>query len=165
MAALSQMTGLDVSTPFLEVVRQTDNLGTFGPTHVRVNLAAADINGMSAAPVLLVPAPGAGKTIAVRRVVFTITRTSTAFANGGVVIVQYDNTATGGGQQALDSTIAASVITGSAGTTVTCRNGGVLSDIAAANIQNKGLYISNQTAAFTTGTGTAVVDVFFSVVQ
>lgn len=136
-----------------------------GVQHVRVSLAAADILGMAAAPVAVVAAPGAGKTLIVTRAAFRIVRSATAYANGGVVILQYGATATGGGTQALDSTIAATVVTGAAGTTDSHRNGAVMSDVAAATAENAGLYISNGTAAFITGTGTATIDVWYVVNQ
>jgi hypothetical protein len=131
--------------------------------HKTISLTAADIIALYATPKALIAAPGAGKSILVTKLAFTITRTATAFTGGGVVIAQYGNTVNGAGQQALDSTIAATVVTGSAGTTVSARNGNVLSDIASATIQNAALYLSNQTAAFATGTGTAVVDVWYVV--
>jgi hypothetical protein len=139
------------------------NIGGGMEQHVTVNLSSANILAMSATPVQLIAAPGSGKTIVVDKIVFTITRTSTAYANGGAVIFQYGNTATGGGQQSADSTLASTVITGAAGTTVSLRNGAVISDLASTSIQNLGLFISNQTAAFITGTGTAVVDVWYYV--
>lgn len=129
--------------------------------HVTVPLTAANIIAMYTTPVQLVAAQGAGKSIAVTKVAFTITRTATAFTGGGAAIVQYDSTANGAGQQALDSTIAATVITGAAGTTVSTRNGAVISDLASTSIQNKGLFISNGTAVFAAGTGTVVVDVWY----
>jgi hypothetical protein len=128
--------------------------------HATISLSAAQINGMAAAPVQLVAAAGAGKTIVVTRTALRITRTATAFASGGVGIVQYGNTATGAGTQALDSTFSAATFTGASGASESVRNGAVLSDQGTA-LQNLGLFISNQTAAFTTGTGTATVDVWY----
>ena len=137
--------------------------GDYSLQHVTVNLSAAQIIAMYTTPVQLVAAPGSGKSIVVTKLVFTITRTSTAFTGGAAAIVQYDSTANGAGQNALDSTIASTVITGSAGTTVSLRNGAVIRDLASTGIQNKGLYISNGTAVFAAGTGTAVVDVYYLV--
>lgn len=131
--------------------------------HATVSLTAANLIAMYAAPVALLPAPGSGKSIVVTRVAFTITRTATAFTGGGAAIIQYGTTVNGGGTQALDSTLAATVVTGAAGTTVSCRNGAVISDLAAATIQNAGVYISNATAAFAAGTGTATVDIWYVV--
>jgi hypothetical protein len=131
--------------------------------HKTVSLSAAEIIAMYTTPKVLIAAPGAGKSIIVAKVALTMTRSSTAFTGGAAAIVQYDSTANGAGTQALDSTIAATVVTGSAGTTVTVRNGAVISDLASTSIQNKGLYISNGTAGFAAGTGTASVDVWYYV--
>lgn len=131
--------------------------------HVTKALTAANIIAMYTTPVALVAAPGAGKSIVVTKLAFTITRTATAFTGGGAAIVQYAATANGGGTQALDSTLASTVITGSAGTTVSFRNGAVVSDAASTVTQNVGLYISNATAVFAAGTGTATVDVWYVV--
>lgn len=129
--------------------------------HKTVSLTAANLIAMYTTPVALIAAPGAGKSIVVAKEVFTITRTATAFTGGGAAITQYDSTANGGGLQALDSTIAATAVTGAAGTTVTARNGAVITDLASTSIQNKGLYISNATAVFAAGTGTATVDIWY----
>lgn len=129
---------------------------------VQVSLTAAQIIAMYANPVAIVPAVD-GKAIIVDSVDFDITRTSTQFTSGGVVGVQYDSTANGAGTLTT-ANIAASVVTGTAGRTVTARIPVVQSDIASANIIGKGLYISNQTAAFATGTGTAVVTVRYHLV-
>ena len=133
------------------------------PTTVEVPLTAAQINGMYATPVLVVPAVS-NKAIVVDSVEFIITRTATAFAGGGVVSVQYNSTANGGGTSVQGSTIAAAVVTGAAGTTYSTRPPATLSDVATASIKGIGLYISNATAAFTTGTGTAVVRVTYRTV-
>lgn len=132
-----------------------------GIRHVQVPLSAAQINGMYAAPVKLIETQGAGHSIIISKAAFTITRSATAFANGGAAIVQYGSTTHGGGTQALDSTMAATVITGAAGATTTIRNGAVISDSTAS--VNAALYISNATAAFDTGTGTAVIDLWYYV--
>jgi hypothetical protein len=131
-------------------------------SHVQVSLTAAQIIAMYTTPVLLVAAPASGHELIVTKAVLKITRTSTAFTGGGVGIIQYGSTTHGGGTQACDSTIASTVITGSAGTTHTWRSGLTnLSDNSA--LDATGLYISNQTAVFADGTGTATVDVWYYV--
>jgi hypothetical protein len=130
------------------------------PQSVEVSLSAANLIAMYATPVLLVPAVS-NKAIIVDSVEFVITRTATAFTGGGVVSVQYANTANGAGTSVQASTIAATVVTAGAGTTYSTRPPTTLSDVATASIQNIGLYISNQTAAFATGTGTAKVRVTY----
>lgn len=125
-------------------------------------LAAADLIAMYTTAVLVL-AGVTSKAIIVDAVDFVITRTSTAFTGGGVVAVQYDSTANGAGT-ATHATIAATVVTGAAGTTYTSRIPVVQSDIASASIAGKGLYISNQTAAFAAGTGTAMLTVRYHLV-
>jgi hypothetical protein len=129
--------------------------------HKTVSLTAANIIAMYAAPVVLIDSPGSGKSIVVQRAVVTMTRTSTAFTGGGVVILQYGSTANGAGTQSVDSTVAAAVVTGAAGTTVTARTGAVISDLAATSSRDTALYVSNATAAFAAGTGTATVDLWY----
>lgn len=123
------------------------------------DLTAAEIIAMYAAPIEVVPAVS-GKAIFVESVEFDITRTSTQFTGGGVVNLQLANTANGAGTK-VHADIAASVVTGTAGETRTYRIPLVLSDIAVASIEGIGLYISNQTAAFAAGTGTARVTVWY----
>lgn len=117
---------------------------------------------MYATPIQVVAAV-TGKAIFVDSVEFDITRTSTAFTGGGVVNVQLANTANGAGTK-VHADIAASVVTGAAGETRTYRIPLVLSDIAASAIEGVGLYISNQTAAFAAGTGTARLTVHYHLV-
>ena len=170
----SQAVSVLGATPSSQLAAGTDPytaLTTFGfiatgginyfQQHVTVSLSSAQILGMAATPVQLVAAPGAGKTLVVIKVAVRITRTATAYASGGVGIVQYGNTATGGGTQALDSTFAATFFTGASGASEAVRNGAVMSDTGT-TLQNLGLFISNQTGAFTTGTGTLTVDVYYS---
>lgn len=133
-----------------------------GTGSVTVNLSAANLIAMYATPVSIVPAV-TNKAIIVDSMEFIITRTSTAFTGGGVVAVQYANTANGAGT-ATTATIAATVVTGAAGKTYTARIPVVQSDIASASIAGIGLYISNQTAAFAAGTGTAVVKLKYHLV-
>lgn len=123
--------------------------------YVSVDLTAAQINGMAAAPVEIIPAVS-GKAIILDDVVLDLTGTATQFASGGVVNLQYKNTATGAGTT-LHADIAATVVTGATGRVITKRIAKDLSSIATADITGVGVFISNKTGAFTTGTGTAKV--------
>ena len=122
-----------------------------------VALTAAQLIAMYTTPVVVVPAV-AGKKIYVDTVDFDIVRTATAFTGGGVVDVQIDSTANGAGT-IVHADIAATVVTGAAGTSHTHRTSSDLSDIADASLTGKGLYISNKSGAFAAGTGTASVTV------
>lgn len=167
---LNSVTGLSEGTDWKsfidQIAKSTAKKDAFlsglgGVRHTQVSLTAAQIIAMYTTPVVLVAAPAAGKAIAVNKAIFTITRTATAFTGGGAAIIQYDSTANGAGTNACDSTLASTVITGSSGTSATLRNGAIISDSSA--ITAKGLYISNATAVFAAGTGTATVDVWYTV--
>jgi hypothetical protein len=129
--------------------------------HVRTTLTAAQWNGMYATPVLLLANQGAGTQIVVHNVTAVMTYVAAQYAAGGAVVVQYDSTANGAGTQAT-GTIAAATINGLAASSTFQLQG---AQAAAANttVQNKGIYISNQTGAFTTGDSTWVVDMWYSV--
>jgi hypothetical protein len=135
--------------------------------HTTVTLTAAQIIAMYATPVLIAPVPQTGvfagtSVITVQNWLFTMTATSTAFTGGGAVNIQYGNTGSGGGT-AIGNTMAASVITtGTPGTTFT------LVLLGSSNITltgNAGIYITNASAPFAAGTGTAVVDFWYSINQ
>ena len=121
--------------------------------YLSVSLTAAQINGMAAAPVEIIPAVS-GKAIILDDFVFDLTGTATQFANGGVVNLQYKNTATGAGTT-LHADIAAAVVTGATGRVITQRIAKDISATATVDITGVGVFISNKTAAFITGTGTA----------
>lgn len=125
--------------------------------HSTVAITSANILAMYAAPVALIAAPGAGKNIVVHKVMMTMVTTATVYANGGVVVFQIAATANGGGT-ATTATIAAAVVNAVAGTSYT-----TVIPVSYTGTANTGLYISNQTAAFITGTGTATVDIWYSI--
>jgi hypothetical protein len=127
--------------------------------HISVPITSAQILAMSATPVQLLAAPGTGKNIVIKDVMFTMVTTSTQYAGGGAVVVQLGSTALGAGVNTLQNTLAASVVTAGAGTSYN------ILDAANAYVgaANTGLFLSNQTAAFTTGTGTMIVDVWYSI--
>jgi hypothetical protein len=129
---------------------------------VSIPISSADLLALYSAPKLLINAPGAGHSITILKANFAITRTSTVYVTGGgAAIIQYDSTVHGGGTQACDSTIAATVITGTAGLSNTFRNGAIISD-ATTTVDNKGIYLSAATGDFTAGTGTAVMDIWYT---
>lgn len=137
--------------------------GDYSIQHKSFTLTAANLIAMYTTPVEIIAAQGAGKSIVVQKLTFSITRTSTAFTGGGAVIFQYAATANGAGTQALDSTIAAAVVTGAAGVSKSFRNGAVISDSANTVTENVGLFISNATAVFAAGTGTVTGEVWYYV--
>lgn len=128
-----------------------NNLAVLSKT---VTMTQADVQGAFASPKVLIAAPGAGQTIVVLSAqVYTNFQTS-AFAGGGIAIIQYDTTIHGAGTNALTATIpaaeitaAASQIYGLAGVTASVLTG----------ITNKAICFSNQTNAFTGGTASSTV--------
>ena len=122
----------------------------------QVPLTAAQINGMYATPVVIVPAV-TGKAIVLDDLIVDLTGTATQFAGGGVVNLQYKATANGAGA-ALHADIAAATVTGATTRFIIQRSPLVAgSAITTADIISQGVYISNKSGAFTTGTGTSVV--------
>lgn len=129
--------------------------------YASVTITAAQFNGMYATPKLLVAAPGANKMLVLDKVELIMTYGTAAFAAGGVSAVQYDSTANGAGVIA-SSTLAASVFQATA-SNLFVYNGGVV-PAPFTTCVNKGLYLSNITAAFTTGDSTFVCKVHYRIV-
>jgi len=130
--------------------------------YARVAMTAAQWNGMYAAPFQLIAAPGAGLRINVNEAVLKMTFVAAQYAAGGVVALQYDSTVHGAGT-AASATIAAATINGYAASS-NIGIAGALASSAITTTENKGLYISNATGAFTTGDGTWHIDIWYSIV-
>ena len=119
---------------------------------IEVDITAANIIAMYTTAVEVL-AGVSGKSIIVDDIVFDLTGTGTQFTGGGVVGVQYKNTANGAGQM-VHADVAAAVVTGATARVITHRVGADISSIATANITGQSLFISNKTAVFAAGTGT-----------
>lgn len=130
--------------------------------YAQVAMTAAEWNGMYGAPKLLVAAPGAGKRIDVICCVLRMAFVSAQYAAGGAVGLQYDSTVHGAGT-AASATLAAATVNAYAASS----NVGLAPTLASSAItttENKGLYISNATAAFTTGDSTWHIDLTYRIV-
>jgi len=127
--------------------------------YASVAITAAEFNGMYAAPKLLIAAPGANRQIIIDQMVLVMTFVSAQYAAGGVVAAQYDNTVHGGGVLASASEAAAD-FTGAAAST-TFRFFGSVAVAPFTTTVNKGIYLSNATAAFTTGDSTFVAKIWY----
>jgi len=133
--------------------------------YVAVPITAAQFNGMYAAPMLLLAAGGANTLIVVKRAVLAMTFVSAAYAAGGVVGLQYDSTVHGAGVAASNTEAAADFF--AAASTSFAFNGVAGNTVAIAPFTttvNKGLYLSNQTGAFTTGDGTFICHLWYSII-
>lgn len=129
--------------------------------YVAVSISAAEFNGMYAAPKQLVAAAGANTLITLHRAELLMTYGTTQFANGGVVAIQYDNTANGAGVQASTTQAAADFF--DAASTANAFEGGVVKNPFTTCV-NKGLFLSNITGAFDTGDSTFVCHLWYSVI-
>jgi len=131
--------------------------------YVKVPVTAAQWNGMYAAPFLMIAAPAAGQMIVVKQAIVAMTFVATQYAAGGNVALQYDSTVNGGGLLATLVPIPAAVINAWAASS----DVGIAGDDengASANKVAKGLYLSNDTAAFTTGNGTFNIHIWYEVI-
>lgn len=137
------------------------NLSPLVIQYASVAISAADFNGMYAAPKLLVAAAGANTLLVVKQVQLLMTYNSAAYAAGGVAAVQYDSTVHGAGVIASTTQAAANFqATSSRGFVF---NPGVVDEVFTTCV-NKGLYLSNLTAAFTTGDSAMVAHVWYAVI-
>ena len=126
--------------------------------YTTVAITAAQFNGMYAAPKLLLAAGGANTLHILDQIQLVMTYGSANYAAGGVAAVQYDSTANGAGVIA-SSTLAAATFQAAASTTFTM-NAGVVA-LPFTTTVNKGLYLSNISAAFTTGDSAMVAHLWY----
>lgn len=126
-----------------------------GVGSVTMTLNTAAVTGAYAAPVQLIAAPGSGKTIIIMNATIAVASTgNTAYATGGVAVIQYGNTVHGAGTTALAaSTIPAANVTAAANSVI--QEVGPTAAVTGAG--NLGIYFSNQTGAYTNGTGTNLI--------
>ena len=137
--ATYMVTALNSTTPKVSVsLLNSNNLAS--KLFVR-----ADILGMYTAPVVVIPAV-AGSIIVVDSAIFK-SSAGTAYGDGGVIFLQYGNTANGGGTKATGT---------AAATLLTTANGAMIANVtrstapALANtVDSLGVYITNATGVFT----------------
>lgn len=129
--------------------------------YAAVPITASEFNGMYAAPKLLVAAGGANTQLILDKCVLAMTYDSAAYAAGGTAAVQWAATANGAGVIA-SSTLANTTFQGSASASF-FMNGGVVSAPFATTV-NQGFYLSNITAAYTTGDSDMVAHVWYKVI-
>lgn len=131
-----------------------------------VPITAAQFNGMYAVPFQLIAAPGANKMIIIDSMELVETFVSAAYAAGGVVAAQYGNTVHGGGPLATNTEAAADFQ--AVASTVFAFNGVFGNTVGALPVStcaNAAVYLSNATAAFTTGDGTWVVKIQYRIIN
>lgn len=129
--------------------------------YTTVAISAANFNGMYAAPKLLLAAQGANTLIVLDQLQLVMTYGSANYAAGGVAAVQYDSTANGAGVIA-STTLSAATFQAAASSVFTFNPGVVV--LPFTTTVNKGLYLSNITAAFTTGDSAMVAHLWYRVI-
>ena len=130
--------------------------------YLKVPMAAADWNGMYAAPFEILPAPGANKLHVVKQLTLEVDYGGVAFLNGGVYGLQYDATIHGAGIGASATTAAATALGWTADSVQTIAGAGP--STTAANTVNKSVCMSNLTGAFDTGTSTVDVHIWYETI-
>lgn len=161
--------GLFDSTLGLEKMYQN------GGWHSKVGVASgtltnANLAGMYAAPVNILPAPPAGYMYVVTNFVMNALNATAAFGGGGNIAIQYGNAANGVGPLAT-AAVAAAILSTDAANRVASTTG-ILTQTLSANLidgtlNHAGLFISNIGAAFTVGggaTGTATWRLMYTII-
>ncbi len=133
--------------------------------YVAVAVTAAEFKALYSAPKLILASGGANTLIVLKRAIISMTFVSAAYAVGGVVGFQYDSTVHGAGVAASNTEAAADFF---AAASTAFQFEGVSGNTVAISpfttSVDKGIYLSNQTADFTTGDSTVVVHLWYSVI-
>ena len=145
----------DLASPVIRTNNAWSPFGIIGLTKT-VTLTRTNIQGMFAAPVILLAAPGAGLSIVVKRVTAVNNFNTTAFADGGAVVIQYGNTVEGGGQTATTTNIPAAFVISGASAIVSIA-GEVTTTAVTTATTNTAIYASNATGAFTGGNAASTI--------
>lgn len=141
------------------------NLATDVAASATVALTAAQINGMYATPVQLLPAPGAGKLIIIDSIIWDVAFVSAQYAAGGAISAQYGNTIHGAGP-AASATLAAATLNSVAASSFLGEAGSsTVLDVTKTASLNTAVFISNATAAFTTGDSTVNLYIRYRIVS
>ena len=129
---------------------------------ITVSLSAANIIAMFTTPVEIIPAPSAGKVLVVDELVFSFTVGGTQFTAGGVVRLQYNGGTINIFGNASNNGITATSVNGAA-SFIAIRRTGAGSGIPVDGGSATSVVITNATAAFATGNGTAKVFVKYRI--
>lgn len=119
-----------------------------------VTLSSAQILALFGTPVAVIAAPLTGLIAIVDRILFQMLPTATQYAAGGVVTFQYS-----GGGVVHTGSIAAAVVNAATASYTT------LVAVGATGLAATSITVSNATGAFTTGTGTAKIQIDYHLVS
>lgn len=131
---------------------------------VTVTLTAAQVNTMYTTPVELIPAPAAGSFIVVQQAILVNENGGTAWTSGGAITIGYSN-ANPGSPDALTGTIAATFLTSPTAKQIITLAGAQIATALESTVDALGIFISNATGVFATGTGTLKVRLLYTVVK
>ena len=131
---------------------------------VTVALTAAQVNTMFTTPVELIPAPAAGSFIVVDQAILVNENGGTAWTSGGAITIGYSN-ANPGSPNALTATIAATFLTTPTVKQIITLAGAQIASAAESTVDALGIFISNATGVFATGTGVLKIRLLYTVVK
>lgn len=131
---------------------------------VTVTLTAAQVNTMFTTPVELIPAPAAGSFIVVQQAIFVNENGTVAWTSGGAITVGYSN-ANPGSPNALSGTVAATFLTSPVVKQILTLAGAQIASAAESTVDALGIFISNATGVFATGTGVLKIRLLYTVVK
>jgi hypothetical protein len=126
-----------------------------------LSLTAAQVNTMFTTPVELLPAPPAGSFYVVQQAILVNENGGTAWTSGGAITIGYGN-ANPGSPNALTGTIAATFLTSPTVKQILTLAGAQIASAAESTVDALGIFISNATGVFATGTGTLKVRLLFT---
>lgn len=133
-------------------------------TDVTVTLTAAQVNTMFTTPVELIPAPPAGSFIVVQQAILINENGGTAWTSGGAITIGYSN-ANPGSPDALTGTIAATFLTSPVVKQILTLAGAQIASSVESALDALGIFISNATGVFATGTGVLKIRLLYTVVK
>ena len=141
-----------------------NDLRTGGETNeATLTLTAAQVNTMYTTPVELLPAPAAGSFYVVQQAILVNENGGTAWTSGGAITIGYSN-ANPGSPNALTGTIAATFLTSPVAKQIITLAGAQIATALESTVDALGIFISNATGVFATGTGTLKVRLLFTIV-
>jgi hypothetical protein len=123
-----------------------------GDTRMGFALNNTQLKATNSAPLIIVPAQGAGTLIEVVSLVLENVYLTAAFANGGALALYYGVDATG---VLASATVAATFLTSPAANQMIMAAGALATNLSS-NVLNKGLAFANPTADFITGAGSLI---------
>ncbi len=138
------------------------NPGPAVTTYLQVPITTTEFKAMYTTPKLILAAPGSNTLIVVDRAALVMTYNSVAYAVGGTVAFQYGNTAHGAGDYAT-GTMAAAAFNGTTASNNFIFEDATINSLFSASV-NKGIYLSNDTAAFTTGNSGFVAHLWYTTI-